>query len=75
MFVIISVVTAVRMDLTTTRGLTEVWACKYKAATPLIKGAAIEVPLRVFFAVVDPIQAESTSLPGAKRSRQAPWFE
>jgi hypothetical protein len=45
------------------------------AATPATWGAAIEVPLIVAAAPVDPIQAEVMLEPGANRSTQEPTFE
>src|SRR5437773_3170524 len=46
--------------------------CKYEAANPATCGEAIEVPVRTIVAVLLVHQADVTSCPGAKRSRQAP---
>ncbi|MPN11071.1 hypothetical protein SDC9_158372 [bioreactor metagenome] len=39
--------------------------CKYSATTPVTCGAAMEVPLKVSTALVEPIESESISDPGA----------
>ena len=51
------------------------FACLNSAAAPATCGEAIEVPLIVRVAVVEPIQADKIPEPGAKRSKHEPKFE
>src|ERR1700704_6608244 len=44
------------------------WACTTRAATPVVCGAAIEVPLRVWASVPLPTNAEEIETPGAETS-------
>jgi heme/copper-type cytochrome/quinol oxidase subunit 2 len=47
-------------------------AAMRRTAAPATCGEAMDVPLMVFVAVVDPIQVLVMLLPGAKRSTQLP---
>ena len=50
-------------------------ASRKSIATPATWGVAIEVPLMVIVAVLDPIQPAVIPTPGAKMSTQVPKFE
>src|ERR671933_2640624 len=51
-----------------------VWVCRYSAATPVVCGVAIEVPLIVLVAVSEVFHADVTLTPGANQSTQLPTF-
>ena len=51
------------------------FACRYSAIAPATCGAAIDVPLIVFVAVLLVCHAEVMLAPGANRSRHEPKFE
>ena len=61
--------------LSTAAGVAEGFASRYRAATPATCGAAIEVPLIVFVAVLLVYHAEVMLEPGAKMSTQVPMLE
>ncbi len=66
------VVAAPVIAVATAAGAAVGCACRYKAATPVTCGVAIEVPLMVLVAVLLVYQADVMLDPGANRSRQEP---
>ena len=56
----------------TVAGLAPAWVWRYSAATPVVCGVAIDVPLIVFVAVSLEYQADVIDTPGANQSTQFP---